>query len=69
MGKPALVNPQGMEIVGIPQTLKGRVFLSINNSCGRSLSGFARRSAIDGGGIGTVGVNSTSTSLNVSWMA
>ena len=41
IGRPSFVNPQGTEIAGIPQTLKGRVLRSMISSCGRRWSGFA----------------------------
>jgi len=44
------------EIVGIPQTLNGRVLRSMISSCRRKSSGCFFNSAIRGGGMGTVGL-------------
>jgi hypothetical protein len=60
MGKPALVNPHGIEIVGRPDKLNGLVLRHINVSFDITSSNFDGISLAFGGGRGVVGVTRAS---------
>ena len=63
--QPPFVKPQGIEIAGNPQTLKGRLLRKSLSSAGRKASGLFFSSAIVGAGMGIVGVIRTSTSPKI----
>src|SRR5689334_17566659 len=64
MGKRLLASPQGIEIVGSPYALNGRVFL--NQTSPATGGDIAKASLTSIGGTETVGVNNTSTYSNTS---
>ena len=64
IGKPALVKPQGTEIVGRPSRLNGRVLDVVRSSLARRWSMSARSSEIVNGGTGVVGVTMRSAALD-----
>src|SRR5215469_5471550 len=65
IGKPLLVNPQGIETVGKPSRLNGRVFGAARTSLARIWFGSARSSETVNGGMGVVGVTTRSRVSNI----